>query len=111
MSHTPGPWRYDEKRCAILVGEDKEENGFVVEPATKVLDLYGAMGGDDTDADARLITAAPELLEALNKALGAPHCPFCGANNVGFEGRGCINKDCAGVRLARKIEGRDRGQA
>jgi len=65
MVHTSGPWRYDKKRCAILAGEDKEEDGFVVEPATKVVDLYGVMGGDDTDADARLIAAAPDLLAAL----------------------------------------------
>lgn len=110
MAHTPGPWRYEKSKCAILAGEDKVEDGLVVEPATSIVDLYGAMGGEDTDADARLMAAAPELLDALRMALRAPVCPFCGADNTRvkegrWRGGRCINKECAGVKFLKKIEG------
>lgn len=55
--HTPGPWRYDY--APGYCGELLAPNGttlaeFVTEPS---------------EADARLIAAAPELLEALNAML------------------------------------------
>lgn len=57
MSHTPGPWNYDDIRklisnCAELGGEDEFET-------------------DDRalDANARLIAAAPDLLDACKSAL------------------------------------------
>ncbi len=70
MKHTPGPWRV--KGCKIIsatasrwtpIGDERE-------PIT-VIDGRGAMGGNDTDADARLMAAAPELLEALDDMLAA----------------------------------------
>ncbi len=63
-SHTPGPWRYDADDCRIMSSALTDWEG---KPAS-VVDLRGAMGGDDSDADAHLIAAAPELLEALEKA-------------------------------------------
>jgi len=33
----------------------------------RVVNLTGAMGGDDSDADANLISAAPDLLAALER--------------------------------------------
>lgn len=63
-AHTPGPWFYDKAYDRIIAPSHSPvwcpEKGF-----TSVVCLFGAMGGDDTDADARLIAAAPELLEAL----------------------------------------------
>ncbi len=50
--HTPGPWSY--------------EGGMIKGPGTTIVDLHGAMGGDDTEADARLIAAAPDLLATLS---------------------------------------------
>lgn len=60
LSHTPGPWQFKPRspRGTMLQG------------------LYGSKGElityfkvDLLDANARLITAAPELLEALEQAL------------------------------------------
>lgn len=55
INHTPGPWHYER-------GRDKVHPFYVI--------------GDDFDlarcaneADARLIAAAPELLEAINEVL------------------------------------------
>lgn len=56
MNHTPGPWTYDGKSS-------------IDSPHGNVLSLYGAMGGLDTEADARLIAAAPELLRELKSAI------------------------------------------
>lgn len=113
MVHTPGPWRYEKNKPAILTGEDKVENGFVVEPATSIVNLYGAMGGDDTDADALLMASAPDLLAALKDVLGVDDdrdhseeidedgdgvCRFCGRVTKAQ----CTSDDCPGnkARLA-----------
>ena len=55
--HTPGPWSYrdDSGYCAQIDGS----NGAVI----------CCFDQDPHDADARLITAAPELLEALKDAI------------------------------------------
>lgn len=78
MSHTPGPWHV-------------ELGGFVYSATKKVADV-GLNGGyfasrtspePERTANARLIAAAPELLEALEDAAsrkcgcGHPHCNRC----------------------------------
>lgn len=64
--HTPGPWRLDTPDMAHVVEHDyhsiKAGVGFLAEkPEAAGFGLAGHM----TLADARLIAAAPELLEAL----------------------------------------------
>lgn len=56
MSHTPGPWRHDGYR--FYYGDSDES--------------WGEFKHDDVFniADADLIAAAPELLEALERLLG-----------------------------------------
>lgn len=73
MSHTPGPWRWDENGYCWLVGSD----------STTILhvDDSGNKCPSRDDPNARLIAAAPELLKAL-KALLAEHgcddgCEVC----------------------------------
>lgn len=60
--HTPGPWRDEGYRISAQRGE------------TTVVDLRSCMGGDDVQADARLIAAAPELLAALQKIAASAEC-------------------------------------
>jgi hypothetical protein len=63
MSHTPGPWRI--VGCS-LDDANKPLRWYVSgEGYTWVTDL----AGETTDADLRLIAAAPELLEALSLVL------------------------------------------
>ena len=86
-AHTPGPWRieYEEPFCPELVAPDGQ----------RVVGVK--LWEDDADApgvglnilpraNARLVAAAPELLEALEAALlrcedcgtsGDAHCPAC----------------------------------
>lgn len=65
MKHTKGPWQvsswYSEagRSCGV-------SNGI-----QGVAGVYG-MGRDEAEANARLIAAAPELLEALARLVG--HC-------------------------------------
>lgn len=63
MSHTPGPW---------VLGEDSDESGMTYGVRAAGVDgkyfWLAEINRDDEDidcADARLMSAAPELLEAL----------------------------------------------
>ena len=61
MPHTPGPWtaRKEGGTWYVEVGHDQDY--------FDICELFG--GGDKMEANARLIAAAPELLEALKKAI------------------------------------------
>ena len=54
MSHTPGPWEFDPIDRVVVKGSAE----------------IAYMGWSANGADARLIAAAPELLEALEEVLG-----------------------------------------
>lgn len=59
--HTPGPWVFDTSNDGESV---KASNGnYIIE------DVYHADYVSGSTADRRLIAAAPDLLEALEKAL------------------------------------------
>jgi hypothetical protein len=56
--HTPGPWEFD----------DKHSSGFpllCLYAADNRNPFHGSRSDDEQNANARLIAAAPELLEAL----------------------------------------------
>lgn len=60
MAHTPGPWE--------AVGDRDDEGIMIVQSATggEVCDIVSTLGYAEADeANARLIAAAPDLLEAL----------------------------------------------
>jgi hypothetical protein len=75
MSHTPGPWSYSAEGNYMRIylhglgRKDKVKGGD---------SLCGWCG----EANARLIAAAPEMLEALVEVKGElenhPYCPLCG---------------------------------
>ena len=56
--HTPGPWVVKSARSGFYI-----ESQFDV--IVDSLDEFGRYGAIDDEANARLIAAAPELLEAL----------------------------------------------
>jgi DNA repair exonuclease SbcCD ATPase subunit len=74
--HTPGPWNAVELEDGNIVTGNTRHCGNVCE-----LDL-----GTESEANARLIAAAPELLEALERmheeargvVVDGGCCPFCG---------------------------------
>ena len=70
MSHTPGPWRavknpMRETGYFVLAGEAKDESSMSATIARHSI----SHGQFDSEADARLVAAAPALLEALRQIL------------------------------------------
>lgn len=60
--HTPGPWKFHHEDGFNKIKSDAVETGF------KDLALvYGGGRFQDANANARLIAAAPDLLEALER--------------------------------------------
>jgi hypothetical protein len=60
MKHTKGPWTYDETYGLIMAGETIE-----------VAACHAGRGGD-AKANARLIAAAPEMLELIEELADQP---------------------------------------
>ena len=61
--HTPGPWTNPEGSVSIFCNYEDRPN------ISKVTDVHGTLGAEASVANARLIAAAPELLEALKTAI------------------------------------------
>jgi len=82
-AHTPGPWvvtsTYDGSRTiAILRGLTP-----IGSHVNSSVDYMGDSTGTQLNADAHLIAAAPELLQALQVILEEPHgCPFCDSGRL-----------------------------
>ena len=74
-NHTPGPWHVYDSRF-------REVNGAIMDAAgNKVASVYGPTT-EELDANARLIAAAPKLLEALKAASAADnHSVDCAYRN------------------------------
>lgn len=66
MSHTPGPWTYDDESVTGSVWSGNAPSG-----AWPTGVCVASVLGDsaESEANARLIAAAPELLEALEECL------------------------------------------
>jgi hypothetical protein len=79
VSHTPGPWSLgrsaDSTPLVVVPVHESEGTGFGVAQVNRIPRMSGVRG--DMEANARLIAAAPELLQAAEEALallskGAP---------------------------------------
>lgn len=71
QKHTPGPWGYaydDRGECVIDVGPWCPNVYGRIDP---VVASVPQDGNDNEEANARLIAAAPDLLEAAKKAKAA----------------------------------------
>lgn len=65
MSHTKGPWRVSREGTLVMGGENEPGERILIARAH-----YGARpdpSGEQAEANARLIAAAPELLQALER--------------------------------------------
>jgi len=70
VKHTPGPWKIS--RCQLKKTEHSApdmliEHGNKTEHSPLLCQVYAAGGEHPREANAKLIAAAPELLEALEK--------------------------------------------
>jgi hypothetical protein len=61
--HTPGPWRYEEFGPNVIIKATKN-------PMLSVVHSLYHESREQMEANADLIAAAPELLEALEKMVG-----------------------------------------
>ena len=64
--HTPGPWHVSKGRSVVWVKAGHQD------VAGAYMGSYPARCGEQDLANARLIAAAPELLEALDRILNWP---------------------------------------
>lgn len=89
--HTPGPWKvetYHGPMFKIIRDRNKDE-----------LPQYS------TDADARLIAAAPEMLEAIKNEIDS----LCGCEEVSSpDGPWLDRHQCTWCELIAKAEGREK---
>ena len=76
--HTPGPW---------YVGDDGNvwRTPTADRTGTNICDMVSSVTIDETQANGRLIAAAPELLEALESFLRAPHIGSSGPGSCTIE--------------------------
>lgn len=71
MSHTPGPWHAHEEATIVRWGyvstSEERNRKFFIASCFDVPDL--SPDANTSEANARLIAAAPELLEALREVV------------------------------------------
>lgn len=74
--HTPGPWTFYQPR--VTPSQNSLSAAFVLGPKRVPMDRSEGF----TLADAQLIAAAPDLLEALEEIMGSydPYEPVCKEN-------------------------------
>ena len=94
-AHTPGPWmayknpaqkEASEEQWSIGLADSFEKYGFIGIRD----DAYMMVGGVCTESDARLMAAAPELLEAAERLM--EHYAHCLPDHMTNEFRECIAK-------------------
>jgi hypothetical protein len=80
QTHTPGPWRYDTTGRFNNPSHDDKSGSIIAEPESSDDWIVAEICGDcpSTEANARLISAAPDLLEALQTLIATelPHGVF-----------------------------------
>lgn len=86
--HTPGPWNYFHT---------PNDPDFTYEVTEDVCAIYG---GKSADANARLIAAAPELLQALQELLEIHENPPLFAGKTGEERMLILEQQSAKVHAA-----------
>ena len=62
MGHTPGPWKVEKCDTGYAI---YHINGYYTEYIVDTEDEYGEYGTIENENDAHLISAAPDMLEAL----------------------------------------------
>jgi len=83
MIHTPAPWTYRPAgNFKYPIVQRGDEGGFVV----------SGLSSSRQEADARLIAAAPDLLEALRSVLSDYEASPCPMRDVVAQARAAIAK-------------------
>lgn len=104
MPHTPGPWRvgFDRKPYGIFVGPvGTDTTSRSAQPIGVVFRSQVRGPADEQEANARLIAAAPTLLEALERLLEEACSRFDGIETT-LEEDGAVEAAEAALKLARE---------
>ena len=95
-AHTPGPW-------AVYAGKGKHGERFIINETSDFVaaaqDFNSYDRDDEVDANARLIAAAPELLDALYGIGVHPEFGFCCCLNQAQQDAGHTG-ECKAARAA-----------
>lgn len=106
MAHTPGPWRFSHDEYAGHYDVSTFDPNAGSESISQVLYVANTPGGRG-EGDARLIAAAPSLLEAL-RDLFASYKKLADSGDAGFwslEDTPVGQKAIAAISLATEGEG------
>ena len=104
MEHTPGPW-YTELVTITATGLKStyvcaRDNSHWPSGGRTIAEVGHWRDRVDPEADARLIAAAPALLEALEKVLRASHSPYfrSACQDIGEIARDAIDSASRAIR-------------
>lgn len=103
--HTPGPWRYQADMEPRKDGTQAYEFRLYGADETEIISGCGCCGSPfmygPADANAQLITAAPELLESLKALL---KCTELNMDDMEQETRDIISQATAAIRKATTVD-------
>lgn len=71
LKYTPGEWSVSDKDCTGNIGDISIYTRTKYGNTLHIARIYNVLGEQETRANANLIAAAPDLLEALKVALQA----------------------------------------
>lgn len=81
MSHTLGPWHYDGDGFDSEAAKDFDTDGYIVmsmhpeDMYSPICEVCEHISSEEAEANARLIAAAPDLLEACELLLAVINHP------------------------------------
>ena len=81
MSHTPSPWVLSPKGYDGRMNEFNDHDCTIQFEGAQIAVLGLTATKDENEANARLIAAAPDLYEALQRCLHAMNYAYSGAPN------------------------------
>ena len=93
-THTPGPWTWERARASLTFGTvPSDKHRYAI--GTPLGELFSGVelgiSSEEADANARLIAAAPDLLEAAKEALAE----FISNGHAAADGWPCNSTGCA----------------
>lgn len=96
--HTPGPWDVDEGDKSTI---------YELDAANPIAEVFSDRSAEENEANARLIAAAPELLDALTALLDEAEDVFvCMADATGIDRHNLPPQFAAARAAIAKAEGR-----
>jgi hypothetical protein len=79
-SHTPGPWKTILGQIDWQIVAEDIENTYLVATVSEDIGSYRSTTDNEGEANARLVAAAPDLLEACKESLPSLHWANCHGN-------------------------------